>query len=174
MNMESDYHRLLVGYGISEENVVNSELQKLYAGHLYGKVLKNENRNINTPYIYEATENRISFEYHNFYQNRYVLHNSCFIHITLFPVAAILNCRNELCNLLVLTAAPFPTPTAPCDLLSSPCCPDASFVLPPSITAEPLLPLPSDLLRSLPTNTLASSWTGDFLRSSFVRTCHLK
>jgi hypothetical protein len=61
MNMESDYHRLLVGYGVSEENVVNSDLQKLYARHLYGKVLKNENRNTNTPYIYEATEKRIRF-----------------------------------------------------------------------------------------------------------------
>jgi len=40
MNMKSDYHRLLVAYGVSEENVVNLELQKLNARHLYGKVWK--------------------------------------------------------------------------------------------------------------------------------------
>lgn len=43
---------------------------------------KYENRNTNTPYIYEAKEKRISFEYHDFYQNRYALYNSCFICIT--------------------------------------------------------------------------------------------
>ena len=38
MNMESDYRSLLLAYGVSEGNIVNSELQELYAWHLYGKV----------------------------------------------------------------------------------------------------------------------------------------
>ena len=48
MNRESDYHRLLVACGVSEQNVINSELQKLYARNLYGKVLNNEKRSKHT------------------------------------------------------------------------------------------------------------------------------